>query len=95
MQPQNINVTGDGATHTLASLIGAKCTQCRWFQFGLVDGVLNIGDSSTDATHGYPVATGGGSQFAPPVAQDVLRYDLNQWYYYMGNGDTGVLLCVI
>ncbi len=91
MQLVSFNVTGDGATHTIASISGAP-KKCKWFQFQLNAGALNVGGPDTDASHGFPVGVLS-SQFTPPIAFINDFYDLDKIYYFMGNGDEAVLLC--
>ena len=99
MQPYTAqDIVGDGAAHTLASLLGI--TACRWFQ---VNGVsiastaipARVGDSSISLDvaspltlgRGFPAGPGGG-QFAPPVALGNEVYDLTKWYVRAAVGDT-------
>lgn len=94
MRLKAFNLTGDGATHTLASLTGSTVTACKWFQLYCASGTMNVGGADADSTHGMPVAAGGG-QFQPPQAQSMEFYDLEKCYLYFSNADTGVLLCAL
>lgn len=104
MQPYTPqDLTGDGAAHTLASLLGIN--RCRWFQ---VSGITSAGvatrvggsnvalgtSSPAVSGSGFPI-TGGGSQFAPPVSLNNEVYDLEQWYIIIPSGDKVSVGCVV
>lgn len=92
MRFKSFNLTGDGAAHTLASAAGI--TKCKWFQLYCGSGTMTVGGSDTDGTHGLPVVATG-AQFAPPFAQSMEFYNLDEIYYFLSNTDTGVLLCAL
>lgn len=92
MQLITAQITGDGATHTLASAIGT-ITKCKWFQIlNSGGGTLNVGGAETDATHGYPVAATS-ANFQPPIALAMDFYDLTAIKYWLTTAETAVLLC--
>ncbi len=94
MQLVTANITGDGATHTIASIAGLPVSKCKWFQIlNGTGGTLNIGGPETDATHGYPILGATAANFQPPIAFTMDLYDLAAINYYLGMGDTAVLLC--
>jgi hypothetical protein len=91
MQLISFQITGDGATHTLASAVGIN--KCKWFQIlNESGGTVNIGGPETSVGNGYPVAVQSG-QFQPPIAIAMEEYDLAAIYYYISNLDTVRLLC--
>src|SRR5690242_5898695 len=97
MQPITpADYTGDGSTHTLASLLGIDA--CRWSQVTAVSvgsTAARVGDSTTDATHGFPVGSGA-AEFAPPINEPFSgSYDLTKWYINVHTGDTVSLGAVI
>lgn len=85
-----VDIVGDGAAHTLASL--TNITACKWFQiFGL--SIANtavpgrLGDSHVSLDVVSPVVEGrgitipaNGGQFCPPIAIAEEFYDLTQIY---------------
>lgn len=99
MQPQTWNLTGDGTTRPISDAADISDTpdkitvkQCKHFQFlNSSGGTLTVGGSDVDATHGYPIPALS-AQFEPPMAQSMEFYDLTAAYFFLGNGDLGVLL---
>ena len=88
-----VDVTGDGAAHTLSSLLGV--TRAKWFQvdaLSIASTAIRIGGSSISATRGIPVGPGG-AQFAPPVAELSNFYHLDEIYYLIQVGDTAAFSC--
>ena len=96
----NLEVVGDGATHTLASLCiavgapaslaGAMSMRPPWVQVTAATTnsatAARIGDAATDAAHGTPILAGG-SQFFPPVHQPGYTYSLTSIYINVAAGD--------
>ena len=94
----NLEITGDGATHTLAALAlatglpgiaGAGGTRPQWIQFILPSGnsgVARVGDVNTDSSHGLPLPAGSGQMF-PPVYQVGHTYSLSAIYVNVANAD--------
>ncbi len=88
-----VDVTGDGAIHTLASALGFTAAQTARAKMILVQAVsvgstaARVGSASISTSRGQPINSAG-AQFAPPVAQDVDFYDLQKIYYLAANGDT-------
>jgi hypothetical protein len=84
------DITGDSATHPLATSGNA-----RWVQIIAGSGngsVVRVGDSSTSATRGLPLAPGGGLFL--PVLPGGLNYKLSAIYYYAVSGDSlSVMWC--
>ncbi len=99
MQPQTWNLTGDGTTRALSNaseISGNKATvtQCKHFQLlNSSGGTMTVGgpEANVDATHGYPIPALS-AQFEPPMAQSMEFYDLDKTFFFLGNGDLGVLL---
>ncbi len=90
------DVTGDGAAHTLASVLGV--TQCKWFQVSAVtiaSTAARVGDADVALTsEGFPIG-GGGGVFAPPIALPMSFYDLTQWYFIAANNDKLAIGCAV
>lgn len=90
-------ITGDAATHQLAT-----SGTCRAIQIIAPSGnaaVVRIGDSTTSATKGLPVAAGGGL-FMPPLDSDQREsvqqhlYNLSAFYYYAASSDKLDFVCI-
>ncbi len=81
------DITGDASAHQMFT----SATSALWVSFIAPSGngaVVRIGDSTTSATVGQPIAAGG--SFFMPVRHAPGReglYDLTSLYYYAGSGD--------
>ncbi len=88
------DITGDGAIHSLADILGIK--QCKWFQVSAVtvaSTAARVGDANIAlSTQGFPIGSGGGV-FAPPIAVGTTGYDLEQWYVIAASNDKLSVAC--
>jgi hypothetical protein len=80
------DITGDGSAHPL--IASNVRTPACWLEINATAGnsaAVRIGDSTTSATSGTPVASGAGQLF-PPIGTTQYM-DLSQIWYYAANGD--------
>lgn len=96
--PSVLDYTGDGAAHTISSIIGVSGKAATWFQITYLSGsgTARIGDANISAGvaspytpgQGIPLPSGAGNgQFIPPVAQAFNPYHFDDIYLLVPNGD--------
>lgn len=88
--PHLITITGTGAVLQL-STTDQQASSLQFIAPSANTGTARIGDATTSATIGEPLAAGAG-QYFPPRWQG--SYSLNQWYVYVANGDKFTVLWV-
>ena len=75
MAVTTLQVTLSGKTHVSAASIKA-----RWVVFqNNAAAVMRLGDVNTSSTVGISVQAGG-ANFAPPMGEQAMVHNLNQWY---------------
>lgn len=88
--PSVIDYTGDGAAHTISTIIGVSGKSATWFQVTYVSGTgtTRIGDADISTSRGIPVPSGSNNgQFIPPVAQAFNPYHFDDIYLLVPSGD--------
>lgn len=85
------DIAGDGAAHTLSSLLGAAAGEsAKWIQWiapSANTGTVRIGDSSITTGQGLPIPAGG-AMFYPPIAEVAERYTFSNCNYLIPVGST-------
>jgi hypothetical protein len=89
--PQNITITGTGATVQVYAA-GGLALSVQYLAPSGNAATVEIGDSTTTSTTGLPIAAGGGLYLAPlPVDERLAApshyYNLARQYAYIANGD--------